>query len=152
MDRSGLRIVDHFRRKFYEPNFIPLLTSTKAVKSLTETSAPHDWQQPSTHMCPWWQGTPFPKSYISDLPLNCLEQILRAVWEAVLQAIVLRKSSQIPELPALVLSIVCSVYKDWGHWAFYVDSSFRHGLLSLRSCPVNIWLFTSVSFVASHPF
>lgn len=32
MDRSGLQIVDHFRRKFYESNFLPLLTPRKVVK------------------------------------------------------------------------------------------------------------------------
>lgn len=55
-------------------------------------------------------GTPLAKIiYILTSTPNSLEQILTAVWEAVSQAIVLGKSSQITELSALMLSIVCSV-------------------------------------------
>ena len=50
--RTGLQI-NIFKRRFYEPNFLHLLISRKALKSLTETSAPHDWQQPCAKMCAW---------------------------------------------------------------------------------------------------
>ena len=107
-DRSGLQVVDHFSRKFYEPNFLPLLTPRKAVKSWTETSFPDEQQhcQDVSLMASillakiiyiyWPPPTP-----------SSLEQILIVV----LQAIVLRKSSQIPELPARMMFIVCSVHK-----------------------------------------
>lgn len=50
MGRTGLQI-GIFRRNFYEPNFLYLLMPRKALKPLTETSAPCDWQQPSTKTC-----------------------------------------------------------------------------------------------------
>ena len=41
--RTGLQIVRYFfRRRFYKPKFLRLLICRKALKSLTETSAPHD--------------------------------------------------------------------------------------------------------------
>ena len=57
------RWLDIFRR-FYEPNFLYLLISRKALKLLTKTSAPGDLQQPSVKMCAWLHVPTSLKSHV----------------------------------------------------------------------------------------
>ena len=59
---TGLQI-DLFRRRFYEPNFLHLLTSRKALKSLMETSAPRNQQQP------FWETSIKMRAWPPPLPL-----------------------------------------------------------------------------------
>lgn len=67
-----------------------LLLSRKALKSWTEASAPHDEQQPFAKMCAWLLISPSLKLYITLTFLTThLEEFLRAIWEALSQAIVL---------------------------------------------------------------
>ena len=53
--RTCLQVVRYFlrQRRFYEPNFLHLLISWKALKSLTVTSAPRGEPQTSAKMCAW---------------------------------------------------------------------------------------------------
>jgi len=39
---QAFRLLDIFRRRYYEPKFLPVLISREALKSLMETSAPPD--------------------------------------------------------------------------------------------------------------
>ena len=66
--------LDIFRR-FYKPSVLHLLTSRKALKSLMETSAPGDWQQPSAKTCAWLHASLVTKIWP---PLSSSEQFLGA--------------------------------------------------------------------------
>ena len=48
---EAFRELDIFRRNFYEPNFLQLLITRKALTSLMETSVPRNQQQTSTKTC-----------------------------------------------------------------------------------------------------
>ena len=67
----GLQI-DNFRREFYEPSVLHLLIPKKALKSLTETSAPWDYQQ-ILLICGLDVYTPFAKPYIYLPPISLYE-------------------------------------------------------------------------------
>ena len=97
--RTRLQI-DIFWRKFYEPNFLHLLIPRKALKSLMETSVPCDLIASFSclvatlyqDVCLGGRHTPIAKAiYILTSPATSSKQFLRAIWEAVPQAIVLSK-------------------------------------------------------------
>ena len=85
--RIGLQIVRHFQESILWAQFLYLLIFRKAQKSFMVTTAPHDWQKPPAktyvhdiHMLHLHQITGIPTS---------LEQLLRAIWNAVSWPIVL---------------------------------------------------------------